>query len=113
MFKPLQSYTTPAGIPVNATWEQVTARNTQVIQLGEINGRRFWRCQTTSKGAKKPKVEWQVFEEECPVFSSRWFPSAKAAWFEAWKPDYLAPVGRPSQPAPLNTWKGWFRQRVF
>lgn len=79
MFKPLQSYTTPAGIPVNATWNQVTARNTQVIQLGEVNGQRFWRCQTTAKGAKTPKTEWQVFEEECPVFSSRWFPSAKAA----------------------------------
>lgn len=79
MFKPLQSYTTPAGIPVNATWQQVTARNTEIIQLGEVGGQRFWRCQTTNKGAKKPKTEWQAFDETCPVFSSRWFPSAKAA----------------------------------
>lgn len=84
MFKPLQSYTTSAGIPVNCSWTEENHRNTTAIQLGEMHGQKFWRARTTPKSRHalvvvSVKTEWQVFDENLPVFSSRWFSSAKQA----------------------------------
>lgn len=83
MFKPIERYTTQggAGVPVCCSWDEENHRNTTVIQLGEVNGQKFWRARTTPKSpvVKTVKTEWQIFDEDLPIFHSRWFPTMKKA----------------------------------